>query len=128
MPVPAQTGQIGEKLSRSQAGVVGAHQDDAAEFVQGLAAGIGLAALASHFGFGEELASMMMMGLIAVAAILHYGWHKAGKNDLAPVLPYALTVAGLLGVRLWWALAARLQGKRDGARREGERRPSRGGA
>ena len=66
--------------------------------------------------------------LIAVAAILHYGWHKAGKNDLAPVLPYALTVAGLLGVRLWWALAARLQGKRDGARREGERRPSRGGA
>lgn len=66
--------------------------------------------------------------LIAVAAILHYGWHKAGKNDLAPVLPYALTVAGLLGVRLWWAFAARLQGKRDGARREGERRPSRGGA
>ena len=47
--------------------------------------------------------------------------------DLAPVLPYALTVAGLLGARLWWALAARLQGKRDGARREGERRPSRGG-
>ena len=53
--------------------------------------------------------------LIAVAAILHYGWHKAGKNDLAPVLPYALTVAGLLGVRLWWALAARLQGASSGA-------------
>ena len=36
----------------------------------GLAAGIGLAALASHFGFGEELASMMMMGLIAVAVLM----------------------------------------------------------
>ena len=40
----------------------------------GLAAGIGLAALASHFGFGEELASMMMMGLIAVAAMMLIGF------------------------------------------------------
>ena len=40
----------------------------------GLAAGIGLAALASHFGFGEELASMMMMGLIAVAVMLLIGF------------------------------------------------------
>ena len=35
----------------------------------GLAAGLGLAALASHFGFGEGLASMMMIGL-AVMAVL----------------------------------------------------------
>ena len=40
----------------------------------GLAAGIGLAALASHFGFGEELASMMMMGLIAVGVMLVIGF------------------------------------------------------
>jgi hypothetical protein len=40
----------------------------------GLAAGIGLAALASHFGFGEELASMMMMGLIAVAVMMLIGF------------------------------------------------------
>jgi predicted lipid-binding transport protein (Tim44 family) len=40
----------------------------------GLAAGIGLAALASHFGFGEELASMMMMALIAVAVIAVIGF------------------------------------------------------
>ena len=40
----------------------------------GLAAGIGLAALASHFGFGEELASMMMMGLVAVAVMLLIGF------------------------------------------------------
>ncbi len=35
----------------------------------GLAAGLGLAALASHFGFGQELASLLMIGL-AVMAIM----------------------------------------------------------
>ena len=40
----------------------------------GLAAGIGLAALASHFGFGEELASMMTMALIAIAVIALIGF------------------------------------------------------
>ena len=42
--------------------------------------------------------------LIAVAAILHYWWHKAGKNDFDTVSIYAAVVAWLLGVRLWWAL------------------------
>lgn len=42
--------------------------------VAGLAAGLGLAALASHFGFGEELASMLMMGLIALAVVLAIGF------------------------------------------------------
>jgi len=41
--------------------------------------------------------------LIAVAAILHYWWHKAGKNDFGTVSIYAGVVAWLLGVRLWWA-------------------------
>ena len=36
----------------------------------GLAAGIGLAALASHFGFGEELASMLMIGLAVMAVVM----------------------------------------------------------
>ena len=36
----------------------------------GLAAGLGLAALASHFGFGEGLASFMMVALLAIAAIV----------------------------------------------------------
>ena len=42
--------------------------------IAGLAAGLGLAALASHLGFGEELASMMMMGLLAVAVIAVIGF------------------------------------------------------
>ena len=45
--------------------------------------------------------------LIAVAAILHYWWHKAGKNDFGTVGIYAAVIAGLLGLRLWWAAKAR---------------------
>jgi len=36
----------------------------------GIAAGLGLAALASHLGFGGELASMLMVGLLAAAAMV----------------------------------------------------------
>jgi len=42
--------------------------------VAGLAAGLGLAALASHFGFGEALANMMMIGLLVMAALLVFGF------------------------------------------------------
>jgi predicted lipid-binding transport protein (Tim44 family) len=38
--------------------------------IAGLAAGLGLAALASHLGFGEELASMMLILLMVVAAVV----------------------------------------------------------
>ncbi len=41
---------------------------------------------------------------IALLAILHYWWHKAGKNDFGEVSIYAIVVALLLGFRLvrWW--------------------------
>ncbi|HRD93746.1 MAG TPA: Tim44-like domain-containing protein [Accumulibacter sp.] len=39
----------------------------------GLAAGLGLAALASHFGFGEELASLLMIGLLVLAVMVVVG-------------------------------------------------------
>ena len=42
--------------------------------IAGLAAGLGLAALASHLGFGDELASMVMMGLIAAAIMVAIGF------------------------------------------------------
>lgn len=42
--------------------------------VAGLAAGLGLAALASHLGFGDELASMVMMGLLAAAVMMVIGF------------------------------------------------------
>lgn len=54
--------------------------------------------------------------VIAIAAILHYVWHKAGKNDFGEVGLYAAVVAGLLGMRLWWAFADR---RKTAARRSG---------
>jgi predicted lipid-binding transport protein (Tim44 family) len=42
--------------------------------IAGLAAGLGIAALASHLGFGDELASMVMMGLLAVAVMAAIGF------------------------------------------------------
>ena len=42
--------------------------------IAGLAAGLGLAALASHFGFGEALGNFMMMALLAIVAMVAIGW------------------------------------------------------
>lgn len=39
---------------------------------------------------------------IAVLAILHYWWHKAGKHDFGTVSIYAAVVFGLLAMRIWW--------------------------
>jgi predicted lipid-binding transport protein (Tim44 family) len=52
----------------------------------GLAAGLGLAALASHFGFGEELASMLMIGLLVMAVVMVIGFvmrRRAGTQQPA---------------------------------------------
>lgn len=46
----------------------------------GLAAGIGLAALASHLGFGEEMASFMMIALLVVAALFVWRMFAARRN------------------------------------------------
>ncbi|RIX44055.1 MAG: Tim44 domain-containing protein [Rhodocyclales bacterium GT-UBC] len=45
----------------------------------GLAAGIGLAALASHFGFGEGLANFMMIALLAMVVIGAIGFFMRKK-------------------------------------------------
>ncbi len=42
--------------------------------VAGLAAGLGLAALASHLGFGDELASMLIIGLAIMAVLAIVGF------------------------------------------------------
>jgi len=42
--------------------------------IAGLAAGLGLAALASHFGFGEALANGLMIALLVVLGIVVFGW------------------------------------------------------
>jgi methionine sulfoxide reductase heme-binding subunit len=46
--------------------------------------------------------------VIAVLGILHFFWMRAGKNDFAEVLVYAVILALLLGWRLWRKLSAKL--------------------
>lgn len=50
----------------------------------GLAAGLGLAALASHLGFGEEMASFMMIALLVVAALFLWRMFMRRKTGNAP--------------------------------------------
>ena len=58
----------------------------------GLAAGLGLAALASHFGFGEELANFMMMALLAVVVLAVVGYFLRRKAEAA--MPQGMQYAG----------------------------------
>ncbi|MBC7682137.1 MAG: Tim44 domain-containing protein [Ferruginibacter sp.] len=59
----------------------------------GLAAGLGLAALASHFGFGGQLASMLMMGLLAAGIMVAVGFflrkRAAAKAGTVSGIQYA---------------------------------------
>lgn len=55
--------------------------------IAGLAAGLGLAALASHLGFGEELANFMMIALLAVVAMVAIGWIMRRMRGAQPAGP-----------------------------------------
>lgn len=63
--------------------------------VAGLAAGLGLAALAAHLGFSEELASLLLVALFAVAAIALLRFAFARRAPSRPAMPYAGAGAGL---------------------------------
>lgn len=52
--------------------------------VAGLAAGLGLAALASHLGFGEEMANFLMIALLAVVAFIAIRWLLSRGQTLRP--------------------------------------------
>ena len=61
--------------------------------IAGLAAGLGLAALASHLGFGEELANFLMIALLAMAALFLVRWFM-NRNRPAPTRPLQYAGAG----------------------------------
>lgn len=56
--------------------------------VAGLAAGLGLAALASHLGFGEEMASLLMILLLVVGALFLFRMFARSRQPQSP-LQYA---------------------------------------
>lgn len=55
--------------------------------IAGLAAGLGLAALASHFGFGEEMANFLMIALLVMAAIFLFKFLTRKRQQ--PAMQYA---------------------------------------
>jgi predicted lipid-binding transport protein (Tim44 family) len=64
----------------------------------GLAAGVGLAALFSHLGMGEGMASMMMLLAIAMVAVFAFRWlmrKRQSAGALQPAMQYAGMPAGL---------------------------------
>ena len=67
--------------------------------VAGLAAGLGLAALASHLGFGDALASMVMMGLLAAAVIVAIGFfmRKRAAAQQSTAAPQGMQYARVNG-------------------------------
>lgn len=67
--------------------------------IAGLAAGLGLAALASHFGFGEGLANFMMIALLAFAVIAAIGFFMRKKAS-APAQGMQYAAAGNGGGRI----------------------------
>lgn len=50
--------------------------------------------------------------VIAVLAILHFWWMKAGKHDFAQPVLFGVIVTLLLGARLYWAAPRRLNSAR----------------
>lgn len=63
--------------------------------IAGLAAGLGLAALFSHLGMGEELASFMMIALLVVGAVILFKLLFRRKAQGAPgAMQYAGAAAG----------------------------------
>ncbi|MFN3751178.1 MAG: Tim44 domain-containing protein [Thiobacillus sp.] len=56
--------------------------------IAGLAAGLGLAALASHLGLGEEMANFLMLALLALAAFLLFRFFMR-RNAPQPALQAA---------------------------------------
>ncbi len=99
----APAGQQAQK-SQADAPAAGAMQTPAAAPakrswmgpIAGLAAGLGLAALASHFGFGEELANMMMIALVVMAVLGVIGFIM--RKRMAAQQP-ALAGAGMNGAQ-----------------------------
>ncbi|RZS57020.1 Tim44 domain-containing protein [Sphaerotilus mobilis] len=103
-PAKPMQNQQAAPAQQAQPGVAGAAGAAAAPAkrnwmgpIAGLAAGLGIAALLSHFGMGEAVANFLMMALLAVAAVFLVTWlvrrFGAGKAQAAgkgqPAYAYA---------------------------------------
>jgi predicted lipid-binding transport protein (Tim44 family) len=62
--------------------------------IAGIAAGIGLAALLSHFGLSEAFASFLLIALVIVAAVVLLRWLFARRQSAPAPMRYAPAGAG----------------------------------
>lgn len=67
---PAQTAPAAAPAAAAAGGAAAASKRSWMGPLAGIAAGVGLLALASHFGFGEALANMMLIGLLVMAGLM----------------------------------------------------------
>ena len=65
--------------------------------IAGLAAGLGLAALASHLGFGEELANFMTLALLALVVLFAVRWLMRRFAPTPAAAPQRMQFAGMPG-------------------------------
>jgi predicted lipid-binding transport protein (Tim44 family) len=63
--------------------------------VAGIAAGLGLAALASHLGLGEEFASILLLALLVMGGLLLYRLLARGRTQPAAAHVGGLQYAGM---------------------------------
>jgi predicted lipid-binding transport protein (Tim44 family) len=62
--------------------------------IAGIAAGLGLAALASHLGLGEEFANFLLIALAVMAAIFLFKWLTRGRAQAQTAPRHAMQYAG----------------------------------
>jgi predicted lipid-binding transport protein (Tim44 family) len=87
---PVMPAQPGAAASRAAPGAAAAPASGASRWlgpIAGLAAGLGLAALAAHLGISEALMSVLLVALIAFAAIALLRFAFARREPARPAMP-----------------------------------------
>jgi predicted lipid-binding transport protein (Tim44 family) len=100
---PAQPGAAAPAAAGATAAAAGAKRSWMGP-IAGLAAGLGLVALASALGFGEELANFLMMALLAVAviALIAFLMRRFGRKPAQPALAGAGNGLARSGAQVSW--------------------------
>jgi predicted lipid-binding transport protein (Tim44 family) len=69
--------------------------------IAGLAAGLGIAALMSHFGMGEALGNFLTMALLAMVALFAIRWVMGRMRGAAPAGPQLAGAGAPVGANGW---------------------------
>lgn len=69
--------------------------------IAGLAAGLGIAALMSHFGMGEAFGNFLTMALLAMVALFAIRWVMGRMRGAAPAGPQLAGAGAPVGANAW---------------------------